>query len=79
MDTISNKNHQDANRTKTGEIKKIDFSKNTLPTQTGTSLTRDLKTVLLTEKNANFVRWKNSEFCIIISSDFITEQVSTIG
>ena len=39
-----------------GEIKKIDFSKNTLPTQTGTSLTRDLKTVPLTEKNANLVR-----------------------
>ncbi len=50
------KNHQDSNRTKTGEIKKIEFSKNTLPTQTGTSLTRVLKTVLLTEKNANFVR-----------------------
>ena len=50
------KNHQDSNRTKTGEIKKIEFSKNTLPTQTGTSLTRDLKTVPLTEKNANLVR-----------------------
>ncbi len=50
------KNHQDSNRTESGEIKKIDFSKNTLPTQTGTSLTRDLNTVLLTEKNANFVR-----------------------
>ena len=43
------KNHQCSNRTKTGEIKKIEFSKNTLPTQTGTSLTRDLQTVPLTE------------------------------
>ena len=43
------KNHQGSNRTKTGEIKKTDFSKNTLPTQTGTSLTRDLQTVPLTE------------------------------
>ncbi len=49
MDTISNKNHQDANRTKTGEIKKIDFLKNTLPTQTATSLTRELQTVQFTE------------------------------
>ena len=50
------KNHQDSNRTKTGENKKLEFSKNTLPTQTGTSLIRDLKTVPLTEKNANLVR-----------------------
>ncbi len=50
------KNHQDSNRTESGEIKKTDFSKNTLPTQAETSLTRVLKTVLLTEKNANFVR-----------------------
>ncbi len=50
------KNHQDSNRTKTGEIEKREFSKNMLPTQTGTSITRDLKTVPLTEKNANLVR-----------------------
>ncbi len=39
------KNHQDSNRTKKGEIKKIEFSKNTLPTHTETSLTNDLKTI----------------------------------
>ncbi len=43
------KDNQYSNRTKTSEIKKTDFSKNTLPTQTGTSLTRDLQTVPLTE------------------------------
>ncbi len=43
------KNYQCSNRTKTGEIKKTHFSKNTLPTQTGTSLTRDLQTVQFTE------------------------------